>query len=720
MLAVTSWDVPGDYDSMKKRWYDTDHDNDYAVSGGISTQDTGSLERRSYGYRIAVRQPLNKPRWGILGARAHYEGTASGSGVNTRDYDSGPLIQSELYSSSWLYRGGSGLSSATAPKTNVGIMERHTNFTGMLGIDKADNQVRYSQGRRMTRPFGVPIRTLRQPTPGSVSAAKTSRDWWGDGEGKGITDLSVAAQYYLVDWWGNERGEDVRRAPVRGFGMRPVWDCGDAYEYDRTNNRNPTARIWNNGKPIFNVKYVLDSDGQVALSSGHSIPRFGGVNNYENNNSNATLVDVFAPTHSLRVGDMGNGRGVRYPTHFNEDILTALSTPIETTGVVLSHHTAEPLFGEGLLRPRDEVLQNNEVERGISATLNIEEDGLLKPEAVVSDRTEVISGSSPHKDAISRTSPRIGIDGITEDETEDNHIIINTEAHSLHTDRNVGQRIVLHGALQTGQTLADADFTTSDFSRQSNGSPISAVLRFSHTNPFRPYGGSYILESKSYAGVFDDTGWGRNSLGNSHKTSNPYQHSTGYNTTTTRNNNIDSFVRFLVRPIRLLDKQHVELFRMNNALHTSSPQYDLNYLYATSGGKYGLFNYEVVTGKGHSTYIGGTDGANGNGPYYPVFVFDETSSLETPLSFGPKLPGTEVSGFDKTNLESTVSRLIISENTLQHHRSDAARRRQEDDTDDEDKRMDYNVKPRFSQSLHPKGHKGDVTYNTSDHTGDAS
>ena len=67
--------------------------------------------------------------------------------------------------------------------------------------------------------------------------------------------------------------------------------------------------------------------------------------------------------------------------------------------------------------------------------------------------------------------------------------------------------------------------------------------------------------------------------------------------------------------------------------------------------------------------------------------------------------------FDKTTLKSTVTRLLISENTLQHYRSDAPRRTGSG--------KDYSVKPRFSQSLHSKGHKADVTYNTSDHSGDA-
>ena len=83
-----------------------------------------------------------------------------------------------------------------------------------------------------------------------------------------------------------------------------------------------------------------------------------------------------------------------------------------------------------------------------------------------------------------------------------------------------------------------------------------------------------------------------------------------------------------------------------------------------------------------------------------------------PMATGPKLPGTEVTTFDKTTLKSTVSRLVISENSLQHFRADAPR-----NTGSE---KDYAVKPRFSQSLHGKGHKEDVTFNTSDHSGDAS
>jgi len=69
---------------------------------------------------------------------------------------------------------------------------------------------------------------------------------------------------------------------------------------------------------------------------------------------------------------------------------------------------------------------------------------------------------------------------------------------------------------------------------------------------------------------------------------------------------------------------------------------------------------------------------------------------------------------------SPVTRLVMSENTLQHYRSDAPRRRQIVDDKKEIRRMDFSVKPRFSQALHPKGHKGDVTFNVSDHSGDAA
>ena len=158
-------------------------------------------------------------------------------------------------------------------------MERKTNFSGMLAGDKSEWQVRYSEGRRMTRPFGCPVRTLRNTN-------NVARDWWGEGEGKNLSTIDQIAGYYIVDWWGNTRGEDVRRYPVRGFGIRPAWDCGNAYEYDRTNGRTPFERILNDEKPIFNMKNVVAWNGTtVSVSSNYTLPRFGGTMNDDNNNN---------------------------------------------------------------------------------------------------------------------------------------------------------------------------------------------------------------------------------------------------------------------------------------------------------------------------------------------------------------------------------------------------------------------------------------------------
>ena len=853
-----AWHVPRAYTAAGATYFtDADDDGSYAVSSGITTAAASTVVTRTYpfGYRFGLRQPWNRPQWGHYGMRAFQEAaTYSGASNFTVGYKAGPLTEYET--ESWNYAGGAGLANSTLPVTYAGIIERQTNASGMLGVDKPEWQVRYSDGRRMTRSYGCPVRTIRNTnsvasatitvtdgdaasgmtekqtinlistdgtsrtyvlvddnattvatgdvltstsdtgasTAGSalaggiavainltgsastqnaylvqlkaaiehanghngkitVSAVPTeangnqaitvtqvetglagntpitenldnvtvtaftgakayARDWWGDNESLGVTTIDSAVGYYLVDWWGNTRGEDVRRAPVRGFGIRPAWDAGDAYEYDRTNNRTPHARIWNNGKPILNVKGVLDSSGNLLASPAFSIPRFGGTRNNTNNNDSNTLVDVFAPTNSMRVGDMGNGRGVRYPTQFNEDILVELSAVYESSGIVLSHHTSEPVFGQGYMRPRNDVLQPDELRRGISARLEIDEDGLLKPEAVVSDRVEEISGTSVHKDAISRTSPRIGMDaesleavanGIDRD-----YVAINTEAHSLHTDRGVGQRVVLHGGMQAGsQTLGDYDLTSLSFAAQPHG----GVMRFSHTANIKPTGGSYIIESRSFVNPFDDTGWGRSSLAGGEKTSNPYQ-TTSYDSTSAQTNYKDASVKFMVRPIRLLDNQHIEVFRPEHNLHSSSPQDGGTFFSATAGGKYGLFTYETTNGRAaDGFFIGGSSNPATNAPYQPVYLM-ETSSDTVPVAKGPKLPGTEATTFDKTTLKSTVSRLVISENSLQHFRADAPRNTASE--------KDYAVKPRFSQSLHGKGHKEDVTFNTSDHSGDAS
>jgi len=298
---------------------------------------------------------------------------------------------------------------------------------------------------------------------------------------------------------------------------------------------------------------------------------------------------------------------------------------------------------------------------------------------------------------------------------------VNTEAHSLHTDRNVGQRTVLLGAHTGGsQTLTNCDLTGLDFSVQ----PVGSVLKFSHTSNMSSLGGTYIMESKSYTNFFDDTTWGVHQLAGSTKTTNPYQ-TTTYNRTNVQNNQKDKSVKFMVRAIRLLDKSHIEMFRPALATASNTPQrpntgYAINYFGATVGGKYGMYIYEVANGRVTSSNFPRSTKPDGNGPYVPVYYIDSANNIAIPTSKGPNIPGTEVSGFDKTTLASTVSRLVMSENTLQHYRSDAPRRRQEKDVDEKTKRMDFSVIPRFSQALHSKGHKGDVNFNISDHSGDAS
>ena len=136
------------------------------------------------------------------------------------------------------------------------------------------------------------------------------------------------------------------------------------------NNKSPFERIYDGGNPIVNMKHLVDASGNISVTGGpHTIPRFGGRLNNLNTNDATELVDVFFPTNAHRVGDDGHGRGLRYPTAFNEDVLTALDEPYHATGVVLSHHTAEPNMNDGYIRARNDVLQPDEVPRGIAHAL---------------------------------------------------------------------------------------------------------------------------------------------------------------------------------------------------------------------------------------------------------------------------------------------------------------------------------------------------------------
>ena len=201
------------------------------------------------------------------------------------------------------------------------------------------------------------------------------------------------------------------------------------------------------------------------------------------------------------------------------------------------------------------------------------------------------------------------------------------------------------------------------------------------------------------------------------KTSNPYE--TLSFIANTQTNFVDKNVKFLVKPVRMLDKQHVEIFRPNNALHSSSPQYGANAYSATGGGKYGMFAYDMPNARASSIYMRTTN-PDMNPPYVPVYRVAPAVSLTDPVGTGPKLLGSGMADFSTTTIGTTVSRMVISENTLQHHRADASRRRTAIEDDEIEYRLDYSIEPRFSQSLHPKGHKGDVDYNASDHSGDGS
>jgi len=236
------------------------------------------------------------------------------------------------------------------------------------------------------------------------------------------------------------------------------------------------------------------------------------------------------------------------------------------------------------------------------------------------------------------------------------------------------------------------------------------------------------METKSYGAFFDDTGWGYDQMTSTVTTTNPYQN-LDFNRTTVKNNAEDQSIKWLLRPIRVLDANHVEMFRPLHNMHSGAPQnpssggilqYPSDYYRATAGGKYGLFTYEVTTPRVQSTNFPRSTAPDGNGPYVPVYRITPGVSTLNPTSTGPLIKGTEGPLFDNDTISSPVTRLIISENTLQHYRSDAPRRREMSEKNGKVRRMDYSIKPRFSQALHPKGHKGDVSFNVSDHSGDGA
>ena len=640
----------------------------YQDSTGVATLSLPADRNRCFGYRMAVRQAYNRPRWSPY-VRGWLEVASSNALLG---YYHGPLIQHDEKTNGWVYAGADGgQSTVDFEAMYVGILERITQVSALLNQDQIGRQVRYSDGRRMTAPYGCAVRTIR-------NAATATRLYPGDDAGKGIEELGDAHRYYMVDWWGNTRGEDVRRFPVRGFGIRPSWDPEDAYTDTNVSHR-PTAHD---------------------LFGGDGTDKYSGSDNIMNNDgTNMNIADWFNPASALRVGDRGDGRGCRWPTVFNESLLMAVSENHDATGLVLSHSTSEPAFGQGLVRPSNLTLQAGEIERGISDRLDLNsEEGLLKATANVGEATEIVNADNRGAEPVSRDDMRVGLDVDTLAELNDGesreYVVMSTEAASLHTDREVGQRTNMRGAYDIGnRTLKDLDMTALDWA----GQPKSGVIRHSNAHANWTLGGTYVMEWSRYSGILDVKGWGKTGVSAS---SNPYQDA-NHDPIKQNINYSDSTIQFLYRPVQNLDYKHSQMFR--STISFVGPQADSNFYRASAGGKYGLFVSDVPSAR---------TGTPSLPPYAPVYTIAPAGSVTVPDSQGPKIQGVDVTGYDKKDIRNPVTRMVMSENTLEHFRSDASRRTGIDDEGD------YSVQPRHSQTLHPKGSKGDSDYNTGDHSGE--
>ena len=656
------------------RSYGMAQSSTFTDSTGVAAAPLPDTSNDGFGYRFGLRQATNRPRWAPY-IRGWLEVANSNALLG---YYHGPLIQQDNKTNGWAYVGADGLADVSLTALYTGVLERITQVSSLMNQDQHGRKVRYSDGRRHTAPFGCPVRTLR-------NASTIRRLYPGDNAGQGIKELANAHRYYMVDWWGNNRGEDVRRFPVRGFGIRPSWDPEDAY-LDTNVTHRPKDGAKGGGGNMFHGDY---SD------------KYSGSNNYVSNTASGNVnggVDWFNPASSLRVGDRGDGRGCRWPTVFNESLLMAVSETHDATGLVLSHSTAEPAFGQGLIRPSNLVLQDGEIERGISDRVDLNsDDGLLRSSASVGEGFETVTADSRGADPVSRDDFRLGLDVDTLAELNDGvsreYVVMSTEAASLHTDREVGQRTNIRGAYNVAsRTLKDLDMTALSWAAQ----PVTGIVKHSNAHAMWALGGTYVIEWSAYAGILDDKGWGKASASSS---SNPYQDS-NHDPTIQTTNVTDSTIQFLYRPQQILDYKHSQMFRPYITLN--GPQAGTNFYRATAGGKYGLFTSHVPSAR---------TGTPSSPPYAPVYSLTPGSSVTVPDSMGPKIQGVDVTGYTKSDIRNPVARMVMSENTLEHFRSDANRT-------DGDGDGDYTVEPRFSQTLHPKGSDGDASYNTGDHSGE--
>ena len=634
-----------------------------AITDSINS--TNHKRPANFGYRFCIRQAPNRPRWALWSTQAFDDKYTVN---NHSGYRFGVYVQNDQFTTN-IYTSTSATSTATRASGYAGMLERVTNASALVGSDLKLQQVRYSHGRRMTRPFGCAVRNyVAYNVDNDTGGHPVLRAHQGDylsNMGNAISalksgkrSLAPAIAHYMTDWWGNTTGEEVRRFPVRGFGVRPAWDPEDAYRAtDRTISAHTFAAPHNQGLSRANL-------------------------------------DAFNPATAKRVGDRGDGRGVRWPTAFNEDVLQDIDVDMQSSGLVLSHSTAEPSTGVGYVRPRNDAIQENEVDRGISRRLDAHAtDGLLKPEAMAGSNVEkatadLLPASEGLQEPVSRIGPRIGLDvntvGEINNSSSNEYVALATEAHSLHTDRGAGKRYVLAAGVKT-DTRAIDDYRLDSL----NFSNFKQVMRLNHTHGIWPLGGNLVLDLMNYMEPVSDQGWGTSS--GSAKSSNPYQ-SSNHNSMSYQTNEKDTSIKFLLRPVRVLDHRHIEIFRDQT-----------NALSGTAGGRYGVFTYNAPNARAatSSKFLRATNPTPTNAPYPPSYFFT-SSSYTVPSSVGPRLPGSESSSFSNS-LKQSVARIIVANNTLQHLRGDAARS------------GDFSIQPRYTQSIYP----GD-DLNKSDHSSESS
>ena len=114
------------------------------------------------------------------------------------------------------------------------------------------------------------------------------------------------------------------------------------------------------------------------------------------------------------------------------------------------------------------------------------------------------------------------------------------------------------------------------------------------------------------------------------RTSNPYQTS-DHDPFTRRTNVADKRLGLLLRPVRVLDHRHLEIFRHARRVNAGSPQDSKNYYSATAGGRYGVFVYDAP-GARVEDYILTAAPAPTNPPYAPVYYVDPAVSLSPALN----------------------------------------------------------------------------------------